>query len=120
MRNSSIAAVIGETNTPINAFHWLVVILCLCLCLCWFLFTALVGSPEGHQEASEKYVKLFVATWSLCERVPLFLLGRSGDFSFRFRVKLYPVSATYIFDEVTRCVYVCLCTCVCVCVCTFA
>lgn len=27
---------------------------------------------------------------------------RSGDFVFRFRVKLYPVSTTYIFDEVTR------------------
>ena len=29
-------------------------------------------------------------------------IGKFGDFSFRFRVKLYPVSPTYIFDEVTR------------------
>lgn len=32
----------------------------------------------------------------------IYLLGKAGDFSFRFRVKLYPVSSTYIFDEVTR------------------
>lgn len=30
------------------------------------------------------------------------IVVKSGDFSFRFRVKLYPVSTTYIFDEVTR------------------
>ena len=64
---------------------------------------ALAGPSEANQETSEKLVVCvkykvnFVLIPFLCVYT-----ARSGDFTFRFRVKLYPVSTTYIFDEVTR------------------
>ena len=57
---------------------------------------ALVGSYEVNQEADQTLVILhYISTLHYAVVI-------GGPYNFRFRVKLYPIQPTYLFEESTR------------------
>ena len=67
--------------------------------ICTVLCLALVGSFEVDQEANQTLV-IYHHIYTALYYVVVVVVG--GPYNFRFRVKLYPIQPTYLFEESTR------------------